>query len=131
MSTLRRAWRRCSGCGGVCHWHDTDWVCGRCGDEWGPDHGQQYSPPVQDPEHWEAVKAITDRRKVAYWRMLDPDRPGRRVGAVSRHDGGWHALGYRLPVHYNQQLGIHHRRREAEREVSEWATNPDRLAAPA
>jgi len=32
-----RTWRRCASCLGVCHLHDTDWVCADCGDEWGPD----------------------------------------------------------------------------------------------
>lgn len=41
----RRPWRRCSSCGGVCHWHDTDWVCRDCGDEWSEDFAPKYAAP--------------------------------------------------------------------------------------
>ncbi len=43
--SLRRPWRRCSACGGVCHFHDTDWVCGDCGSEWGEDHAPRFAAP--------------------------------------------------------------------------------------
>jgi hypothetical protein len=29
-----RVWARCPSCRGICHFHDTDWVCSACGDEW-------------------------------------------------------------------------------------------------
>lgn len=43
--TSKRPWRRCASCGGVCHWHDINWVCGRCGDEFDEDHCLSYLPP--------------------------------------------------------------------------------------
>lgn len=47
MSRIRRAWRRCSSCLGICHWHDTAWVCDDCGDEWDEDHNPKYGPPSE------------------------------------------------------------------------------------
>ena len=41
----RRPWRRCSACRGVCHWHDTAWVCEGCGSEWVEDHSPRYAAP--------------------------------------------------------------------------------------
>lgn len=38
-------WRKCASCGGTCHWHDTDWVCDWCGDEWNEDFGVEYREP--------------------------------------------------------------------------------------
>lgn len=35
----------CSTCGGRCYWSDDSWVCGDCGDEWYPDHGEEYAAP--------------------------------------------------------------------------------------
>lgn len=35
----------CASCGGPCYWHDTEWVCERCGDEWNADHGPEYRHP--------------------------------------------------------------------------------------
>ena len=32
MST--RVSAQCPSCHGTCYWHDTDWVCDDCGDEW-------------------------------------------------------------------------------------------------
>lgn len=43
---MSRPRRTCSSCGGVAHWHDTAWVCSRCGDEWYGDHGVQFGDPV-------------------------------------------------------------------------------------
>lgn len=42
-----RITRPCSSCGGkrTCRWADEAWVCFRCGDEWYPDHGDEYAPP--------------------------------------------------------------------------------------
>lgn len=45
MSVMRRPWRRCSACRGVCHWHDEAWVCDGCGSEWYPEHGKRYAAP--------------------------------------------------------------------------------------
>ena len=48
--------RTCSACGGTCHWHDTAWVCGRCGSEWDADHSPQYAiPPVELADQVSAV----------------------------------------------------------------------------
>lgn len=44
-SPPRRPWRSCSSCGGVCHFHDTDWVCETCGDEWNEEHDPKYASP--------------------------------------------------------------------------------------
>jgi hypothetical protein len=38
--------RPCSSCRGVCWWADDAWVCNDCGDEWQPEHGQKFRPPV-------------------------------------------------------------------------------------
>lgn len=43
----------------------------------------------------EAVKNPADRRRVVYWRYRRPGET-RCVGAVSRRDGGWRAIGYPL-----------------------------------
>jgi hypothetical protein len=37
--------RKCPSCGGLCHFHDTAWVCDRCGDEWDADHGREFNAP--------------------------------------------------------------------------------------
>ena len=45
-SPTRRPWRRCSACGGVCHWHDEAWVCDDCGSEWVSDHDPRFEAPA-------------------------------------------------------------------------------------
>jgi hypothetical protein len=62
----RRPWRRCSACGGVCHWHDTDWVCSHpdCGSEWCEDHAPRFAPPGATrvtPATIEQVRVIFQR----------------------------------------------------------------------
>jgi hypothetical protein len=46
MGSTRRPWRRCSACRGVCHFHDTDWVCEGCGSEWNADHDPKFDAPA-------------------------------------------------------------------------------------
>lgn len=65
VSNIRRPWRRCSACRGVCHWHDEAWVCDGCGSEWYPEHGKRYAPPTDD----HAVDAL---RQIAAFEV-DPD----------------------------------------------------------
>lgn len=50
MAWWRRVWRRCPACGGVCHWHDTHWVCdggmdGGCGSECEVEHDPKFAAP--------------------------------------------------------------------------------------
>jgi hypothetical protein len=42
---MRRPWRRCGSCGGVCHFEATHWVCDDCGDEWDADFDPKYAAP--------------------------------------------------------------------------------------
>lgn len=44
MTRTPKHLRRCASCNGLCDWHDEAWVCRRCGDEWYPDHGDNYAP---------------------------------------------------------------------------------------
>jgi hypothetical protein len=50
MMGSRRSWRRCAACGGVCHFHDTHWVCEDCESEWDQDHDPKYRAPGDDEE---------------------------------------------------------------------------------
>jgi hypothetical protein len=40
-----RPWRKCSSCGGRCHWCEDAWVCDECGDEWYREHDRRYEAP--------------------------------------------------------------------------------------
>ena len=44
---MRRPWRRCGACDGVCHFHLTHWVCEdpECGSEWEAEHDPKYAAP--------------------------------------------------------------------------------------
>src|SRR4051794_35849472 len=55
---MRRPWRRCSACWGVCHWHDEAWVCDDCGSEWYPEHGQQFAAPEPTKETHEQHQSV-------------------------------------------------------------------------
>ena len=43
----KRITRPCVSCGAPrgCRWNIDAWVCGSCGDEWYPEHGEPYQAP--------------------------------------------------------------------------------------
>ena len=80
--------RKCASCGGTCHWHDTDWVCNACGDEWQIEHSLEYAcpgdvevaafHPAHEPRRWRAEISVVTRR--------DPFKSSTRVWACEhRH----------------------------------------------
>ena len=65
--------RTCAACGARCYFHDTHWVCDRCGSEWDTDHDSvQYVNPVElDPQ---AIERIARRE----WSCTCVDGPNSR-----------------------------------------------------
>lgn len=49
---------------------------------------------VGTERRWEAVKDLTDRRRVSYWRLREGERRTDSLGAISRKPGGVRALLY-------------------------------------
>jgi hypothetical protein len=50
----RRPWKRCPACHGICHWHETAWVCDDCDSEWMPPpdgHGPEWAAPSESKPH--------------------------------------------------------------------------------
>lgn len=92
---MNAATRRCTTCGGDCHWSDDAWTCTACGDEWGFDHDPKYGAPGdEEVSSWEVIKS--ERATVYHRRILGPDY---WLAVRQLPDGSWRWRRRHRPAH--------------------------------